>query len=115
MPSKKLKKDPPAETMDIEESICSADDDNESSEEVEEDYDEDESGIIQPKKNQPDDDNDGADNINNGCSDADELNNFWQRQAKRVARSPCWFLWVSLILGIVLSVIAIIVGEFEVR
>ena len=47
-------------------------------------------------------------------NDADLLNNFFQRQAKRVARSPCWFLWIFLLLGIGLSAIAMTVGDFEV-
>jgi hypothetical protein len=45
---------------------------------------------------------------------ADALNGFWERQAKRVARNPCWHLNVSLLVGVGLSVIAIIVGEFSV-
>jgi hypothetical protein len=45
---------------------------------------------------------------------ADALNGFWERQAKRVARNPCWHLNVSLLVSIGLSVIAIIVGEFSI-
>lgn len=46
--------------------------------------------------------------------DLEHLNGFWQSQAKRVARSPCTYLWVSMIIAIVLSFIAIVVGEFSV-
>ena len=92
--------------MDIDlesESKVEEDDDSHSN------SDSNESGIIEPatKTNTRDGDDDEY--------DAAELNNFWQRQAKRVARSPCWFLWIFLLLGIALSMIAMIVGEFEVR
>jgi hypothetical protein len=46
--------------------------------------------------------------------DPDVLNGFWERQAKRVARNPCLHLWTFLLLGIGLSFVAVIVGEFEV-
>ena len=45
---------------------------------------------------------------------AENLNGFWQRQAKRMARNPCTHFWVSLLLGIGLSVIAIVIGQFSV-
>lgn len=51
---------------------------------------------------------------NNNNNDANVLNSFWQRQAKRVARNPCRHLWASLVITIGLSVVAMIVGEFEV-
>jgi len=43
-----------------------------------------------------------------------ERNAFLERQAKRVARNPCTHLCTSLLLGIALSVIAMIVGEFSI-
>ena len=47
-------------------------------------------------------------------SDRGGDDSFAQRQAKRVARNPCKHLWISMVLAIALSVIALIVGEFEV-
>jgi hypothetical protein len=43
-----------------------------------------------------------------------ERNAFLERQAKRVARNPCTHLCTFLFLGIALSAVAIIVGEFSV-
>jgi hypothetical protein len=41
-------------------------------------------------------------------------NGFFERQAKRMARNPCVHLWVSLVISIAVSVIALIVGCFSV-
>ena len=64
--------------------------------------------VILDENIQPDDNNAGV------AQDAVHLNGFWENQSKRVARNPCTHLCTSLILGILLSVIAIIVGEFSV-
>ena len=45
---------------------------------------------------------------------ADELNSFWERQSKLVARYPCLHLWTFLGLAIVNSIIAMTIGEFEI-
>ena len=41
-------------------------------------------------------------------------NGFFERQAKRMARNPCVHLWVTLVISITLSAIALIVGNFSV-
>jgi hypothetical protein len=41
-------------------------------------------------------------------------NRFFERQAKRMARNPCVYLWVSLVISIAVSAIALIVGNFSV-
>ena len=46
--------------------------------------------------------------------DLDNLNGILQNQAKRVARKPCTYLWISVFLSLALSAIGIIVGEFSV-
>ena len=46
--------------------------------------------------------------------DLDNLNGFWESQAKRVARNPCKYLLVSMFCAIALSAVGIIVGEFAV-
>ena len=43
-----------------------------------------------------------------------DLNGLWQRESKRLARNPCLYFWTSLVVSIILSVIAMIVGEFSV-
>jgi hypothetical protein len=48
------------------------------------------------------------------AEDALFLNSFLQRESKRVARCPCTYFWVALIISVTLSFIALIVGEFEV-
>ncbi|KAG7351347.1 sterol-sensing domain containing protein [Nitzschia inconspicua] len=48
------------------------------------------------------------------AEDALFMNNFFERESKRVARCPCTYLWVALIISVALSAIAMIVGEFEV-
>jgi hypothetical protein len=50
----------------------------------------------------------------NASPPIDELNGFWERQAKRMARNPCWHLNVCLVVAVMLSAIAMIVGEFSV-
>ena len=45
---------------------------------------------------------------------ADELNSFWERQSKLVARYPCLHLWTFLLLAIINSIIAMTIGEFEI-
>jgi hypothetical protein len=42
---------------------------------------------------------------------AEDLNGFWGRQARRMARNPFTYLCGSLLLGLLLSAIAIVVGE----
>lgn len=42
-------------------------------------------------------------------------NGFFERQAKRMARNPCVHLWVSLVISIAISAIALIVGNFSVN
>jgi hypothetical protein len=45
----------------------------------------------------------------------DDRNGFFERQAKAVARNPCIYLWVALIVSFAMSAIAIIVGEFTIE
>ena len=47
---------------------------------------------------------------NNG----EHLNGFFEREAKRLARNPCIYLWTSLLLSIGLSFVSLVIGEFEV-
>jgi hypothetical protein len=47
-------------------------------------------------------------------ADAGELNGFFQRQAKRVARKPCTHFWVALLVSLGLSYVALVIGKFEV-
>jgi hypothetical protein len=42
---------------------------------------------------------------------AEDLNGFWGRQARRMTRNPFTYLCGSLLLGLLLSAIAIVVGE----
>ena len=44
----------------------------------------------------------------------DDLNGIFEREAKRVARNPCIYLWTSLLVSIGLSYVALVIGEFEV-
>ena len=46
--------------------------------------------------------------------DVEHLDKFWQREARRMARNPCKYLLVSLVTSILISVIAMVVGEFSV-
>jgi len=48
------------------------------------------------------------------AQDAMELNTILQNHSKRIARNPCTYLWVSLIISLALSFIALIVGDFSV-
>ncbi|KAG7341385.1 Patched family protein [Nitzschia inconspicua] len=48
------------------------------------------------------------------AEDALVLNNFFERESKRVARCPCTYFWFALVISLALSFIALIVGEFEV-
>ena len=45
---------------------------------------------------------------------AEDLNGFWGRRARRVARNPLTYLCGSLLLALLLSAIAIVVGEFSI-
>ncbi len=66
---------------------------------------------------------DGASPLQRNClgqavtppaEDAAHLTGPMERISKGVARSPCTYLWASLLVSVALSVIAIIVGEFSV-
>jgi hypothetical protein len=46
--------------------------------------------------------------------DALHLNSFLQRESKRLARCPCTYFWTALVISVILSFIALVVGEFEV-
>ena len=43
-----------------------------------------------------------------------KYNDFWCRQSKRVARAPCIHFWVSFVISMILSGIAMTIGEFSV-
>jgi hypothetical protein len=39
---------------------------------------------------------------------------FWERQARRMARTPCCHFWTFLVLSILLSIVGMVVGKFTV-
>jgi len=46
--------------------------------------------------------------------DAVHLDSFLQKQSKRMARNPCTYMLSSILVALVLSVVRIIIGEFEI-
>jgi hypothetical protein len=48
------------------------------------------------------------------ADDAAVFTGYLERASKNVARNPCAYLWTSMIIGIALSAVAMIVGEFAV-
>jgi len=52
---------------------------------------------------------------NSAHKDAEHLKTFLQRESKRVARNPCTYLWVCMILTIALSAVGLKVGEFDIE
>jgi hypothetical protein len=48
------------------------------------------------------------------AEDAVELHTFWQRRSKHMARYPCTYLWITLVISLILSFVALTVGQFEV-
>jgi len=49
------------------------------------------------------------------ADDANELNSVLQKTSKCVARNPCLFLWIAMMISIGLSLVGLIVGEFAVE
>eukprot|EP00534_Pseudo-nitzschia_fraudulenta_P000688 CAMPEP_0201118866 /NCGR_PEP_ID=MMETSP0850-20130426/3062_1 /ASSEMBLY_ACC=CAM_ASM_000622 /TAXON_ID=183588 /ORGANISM="Pseudo-nitzschia fraudulenta, Strain WWA7" /LENGTH=1146 /DNA_ID=CAMNT_0047384333 /DNA_START=208 /DNA_END=3648 /DNA_ORIENTATION=+ len=47
--------------------------------------------------------------------DADHLNGFLQREARRMSRNPCTYMWTSIVVFLVLSWVGITVGEFVIE
>ena len=48
-------------------------------------------------------------------ADAVHLNTFLQRESKRMARNPCIYLWVSMLITLALSAIGLIAGDFRIE
>jgi hypothetical protein len=49
------------------------------------------------------------------ANDSIELNSILQKSSKCVARNPCIFLWVAIMISIAFSAIGLIVGEFQIE
>lgn len=55
-----------------------------------------------------------GDNVDKNKHGEDELNGFLQRLSKRVARRPCLYLGVNMVVAIALSAVGLIAGKFSI-